>query len=79
MKIEVNYIFRDDQVDPIYHKLGLEMDADEVEIVERGVLDLSKVSGAAQFYESTQVFMDNGQVFYVDLQFEEFKYIWQTV
>ncbi len=79
MKIDVTYIFRDDQVDPIYHKLGLEMDADEVEIVERGVLDLTKVTGAAQFYESTQVFMDNGHVFYVDLQFEEFKYIWQTV
>jgi hypothetical protein len=55
------------------------MDADEVEIVERGVIDLSKVSGAAQFYEVTQVFMDNGLIFYVDLQFEEFKYIWQTV
>ena len=79
MKIDVNYIFRDDQIDPIYHTIGLEMDADEVEIVERGVIDLSKVSGAAQFYEVTQVFMDNGLIFYVDLQFEEFKYIWQTV
>lgn len=78
MKIDVTYIFREDQVDPIYHKLGLEMDADEVEIIETGVLDLSKVSGAAQFYESTQVFMDNGQVFFIDLQFEEFRYLWQT-
>lgn len=78
MKIDVTYIFREDQVDPIYHKLGLEMDADEVEIIETGVLDLSKVSGAAQFYESTQVFMDSGQVFFIDLQFEEFKYLWQT-
>ncbi len=78
MKIDVTYIFRQDQVDPIYHQLGLEMDADEVEIIEAGVLDLSKVSGAAQFYESTQVFMDSGQVFFIDLQFEEFKYIWLT-
>ena len=78
MKIDVTYIFRQDQVDPIYHQLGLEMDADEVEIIEAGVLDLSKVSGAAQFYESTQVFMDSGQVFFIDLQFEEFKYICLT-
>lgn len=77
MKIDVTYIFKEDQVDPIYHKLGLEIDADEVEIIEAGVLDLSKVSGAAAFYESTQVFMDSGQVFFIDLQFEEFRHLWQ--
>jgi len=79
MKIDVNYIFRDDQIDPIYHKIGLEMDADEVEIVEQGVLDLTKVVGASQFYEMTQVFCEGSHSFYIDLPYEEFRYIWLTV
>lgn len=78
MKIEVNYIFREENIDPIYAKLGLEADADEIEIQESGVLDLDHVIGASQFYELTQVYCRGGHVFYVDLPFEEFKQLWMS-
>ena len=74
MKIEVNYIFREEMVDPIYQQIGLQSEAQEVEIVEQGILDLSKVIGASQFYEMTQVFCEGSHSFYIDLPYEEFKY-----
>jgi hypothetical protein len=76
MKIEVNYIFREDNIDPLYQKLGLEADFEEVELQERGVLDLSQVVGASEFYELTQVYCVGSHVFYIDLPFEEFKQLW---
>jgi hypothetical protein len=76
MKIEVNYIFREESVDPIYQKLGLEGEFDEVEIQESGVLDLSQVIGATQFYEMTQVYCIGSHIFYIDLPFNEFKQLW---
>ena len=79
MKIEVNFIFRENMIDPIYEQLGLQMDTEEVEIVEHGILDLSKVIGASQFYELTQVFCEGSHSFYIDLPYEEFRYIWLTV
>ena len=78
MKIELNYIFREEMVDPIYQQIGLESEAQEVEIVEQGILDLSKVIGASQFYEMTQVFCEGSHSFYIDLPYEEFRYIWLT-
>ena len=76
MKIEVNYIFREDNIDPIYQKLGLEGDFDEVEVQERGLLDLSQVVGASEFYELTQVYLRGSHVFFIDLPFDEFKQLW---
>ena len=76
MKIEVNYIFREENVDPIYQKLGLEGEFDEVEIQESGVLDLSQVVAASQFYELTQVYCVGSHIFYIDLPFDEFKILW---
>jgi len=78
MKIEVNYIFREEMIDPIYEQIGLETEAQDVEIVEQGILDLSKVVGASQFYEMTQVFCEGSHSFYIDLPYEEFRYIWLT-
>jgi hypothetical protein len=75
MKIEVNYIFRETDVDPIYERIGIEMDSD-IEIEEAGVLDLNHVIGASEFYELTQVYMSGGHVFYIDLPFTEFKTLW---
>jgi hypothetical protein len=75
MKIEVNYIFRETDVDPIYERIGIEMDSD-IEIEEAGVLDLNHVIGASEFYELTQVYMLGGHVFYIDLPFNEFKTLW---
>jgi hypothetical protein len=78
MKIYVKYIFREDNIDPIYQKLGLSMDTDEIEITEEGVLDLAQVVGASQFYELTQVYCCGGHVFYIDLPFNEFKTLWMS-
>jgi hypothetical protein len=72
MKIEVNYIFREGNVDPLYERLGIDLDA-EVEVEERGVLDLSEVVGASEFYELTQVYLRGGHIFFISLPFDEFK------
>ena len=77
MKIEVNFVFRDTQIDPIYERLGLEVDA-EVEVQERGVLDLDEVVGASEFYELTQIYLRNSHIFYIDLPFDEFKILWMS-
>jgi hypothetical protein len=77
MKIEVNYIFRETDVDPIYERIGIEMESD-IEIEEAGVLDLNHVIGASEFYELTQVYMLGGHVFYIDLPFTEFKTLWMS-
>lgn len=77
MKIEVGYIFRDNNVDPIYERLGIELEA-EIEIEERGVLDLSQVIGASEFYELTQVYLQGGHIFYISLPFDEFKELWMS-
>ena len=77
MKIEVNFVFRDTQIDPIYERLGLEIDA-EVEIQERGVLDLDEVVGASEFYELTQIYLRSSHIFYIDLPFDEFKILWMS-
>lgn len=77
MKIEVNYIFRESEVDPIYQRVGIEMES-EIEIEEAGVLDLNHVVGASAFYELTQVYVTGGHVFYIDLPFDEFKTLWMS-
>lgn len=77
MKIEVNYIFREEGVDPIYERIGIEIDS-EVEVQESGVLDLNHVVGASAFYELTQVYVTGGHVFYIDLPFNEFKTLWMS-
>ena len=77
MKIEVNYIFRESEVDPIYQRVGIEMES-EIEIAEAGVLDLNHVVGASAFYELTQVYVSGGHVFYIDLPFDEFKTLWMS-
>jgi hypothetical protein len=79
MKIEVNYIFRENMIDPIYEQIGLQSEAHEVEIVEQGILDLTKVVGASQFYELTQVYCEGNHSFYIDLPYEDFRYIWMTL
>ena len=75
MKIEVNYVFRENDIDPLYERIGIEVES-EVEIEEAGVLDLNHVVGASAFYELTQVYMTGGHVFYIDLLFAEFKTLW---
>jgi len=77
MKIEVNYVFRENDIDPLYERIGIEVES-EVEIEEAGVLDLNHVVGASAFYELTQVYMTGGHVFYIDLLFTEFKTLWMS-
>jgi hypothetical protein len=77
MKIEVNYVFRESDIDPLYERIGIEVES-EVEIEEAGVLDLNHVVGASAFYELTQVYMTGGHVFYIDLLFTEFKTLWMS-
>ena len=74
--LEVEYVFTDDGVDPIYKQIGLNMEADGVEIIEDGVIDLDTIIGASKFYESTQVYTNGGHVFILNIDFNEFKKVW---
>lgn len=76
MRIKVNFVFQDDQIDPIYQKLGLDMDADGVEIIEEGWLNLNHAIAASEFYELTQVYCTGGHTFLIDLSLNEFEAIW---
>jgi hypothetical protein len=76
MRVKVNFVFQEDQVDPIYKKFGLEMDADAFEIVEEGWLDLDHVIAASEFYELTQVYCTGGHTFLIDLPLNEFEALW---
>jgi hypothetical protein len=76
MRVKVNFVFQEDQVDPIYKKLGIEMDADSFEIVEEGWLDLNHVIAASEFYELTQVYCTGGHTFLIDLPLIEFEALW---
>jgi hypothetical protein len=75
MKVAVPFVFREEQTDPIYRQIGIEMDSDEVEIVVDGYLDLEKVIGCSEFYEMTHVYCE-GQSFLIDLPLEEFRQLW---
>ena len=75
MKVPVSFVFREEQIDPIYQQIGIEMDANTVEIIVDGYLDLDKVIGCSEFYEMTHVYCE-GHGFLIDLPLEEFKKIW---
>ena len=79
MKIDVNYIFLEKHVDPIYEMIGLKADFDEIEVLREGVLDLTKVSAAYASYDCTEVIFGNGENYYIDLPFEQFRLLWMTV
>lgn len=79
MKIHVNIVFREDMVDPLYKSIGLNMDADEVEIVEYGMIDLTNVVGCSQHYEMTDVYLQGGHTLTIDMEFHEFIKLWQSV
>ena len=76
MRVKVNFVFQEENIDPIYKKLGLEMDADSFEIVEEGWLDLNHVIAASEFYELTQVYCTGGHTFLIDLPLIEFEALW---
>jgi hypothetical protein len=76
MRVKVNFVFQEENIDPIYKKLGLEMDADSFEIVEEGWLNLNHVIAASEFYELTQVYCTGGHAFLIDLPLNEFEALW---
>jgi hypothetical protein len=76
MRVKVNFVFQEENIDPIYKKLGLEMDADAFEIVEEGWLNLNHVIAASEFYELTQVYCTGGHTFLIDLPLIEFEALW---
>jgi hypothetical protein len=76
MRVKVNFVFQEENIDSIYKKLGLEMDADAFEIVEEGWLNLNHVIAASEFYELTQVYCTGGHTFLIDLPLNEFEALW---
>ena len=78
-KIPVEIVFRYDGVDPIYHEIGLNADADEIEIIEDGIVDFGKIHAASQHYEMTQIFMEGGHSLYINMEFDYFCSIWKAM
>lgn len=78
MKIDVNYIFLEKHVDPIYDMIGLNADFEEIEVLREGVLDLTKVVAAYASFDCTEVIFGNGENYYIDLPFEQFRLLWMT-
>ena len=76
MRVKVNFVFQEDNIDPIYEKLGLDMGADAVEIVEEGWLDLNHVIAASEFYEMTHVYCTGNHTVLIDLPLNEFEALW---
>lgn len=79
MKIYCDIVFTDEMVDPLYEELGIAADAEVVEIVEQGMVDLTKVVAANQHYELTQIHLISGQSLYIDLEFDYFCKLWKTI
>ncbi len=75
---DCDIVFQYDNVDPIYQHIGLEMDADSVEIIERGCIDLDRIVAACEHYEMTQVFFDGEHSFFIDVEFDYFCTKWKT-
>lgn len=79
MIVFVDIVFREDMVDPIYKQVGLDMNADEVEIVERGAINLKEVVGCSQHYEMTDVYLKGGHTLIIDMEFDEFIQLWKAI
>lgn len=79
MIVFVDIVFREDMVDPIYKQVGLDMNADEVEIVERGAINLKEVVGCSQHYEMTDVYLNGGHTLTIDMEFDEFIQLWKAI
>ena len=76
MKIPVTFIYSEDKIDPIYEMLGLEMDADKVEILEDGYIDTDTIEAIAGSMGFTQVYTKGGHVFEIEMDIEEFNTLW---
>ena len=78
-KIHTEIVFQEDNIDPIYQELGLNADADIVEIVEDAVIDLREVSAANKHYEMTQLYMKGGHVLLITMEFDYFCALWKQI
>lgn len=76
MKIPVTFIYSEDKIDPIYEMLGLEMDADKVEILEDGYIDTEQIEAIAGSMGFTEVYTKGGHVFEIEMDIEEFNALW---
>ena len=76
MKIPVTFIYSEDKIDPIYQMLGLEMDADKVEILEDGYIDTEQIIAIAGSMGFTQIYTKGGHVFEIEMDTEEFNALW---
>ncbi len=76
MKIPVTFIYSEDKIDPIYQMLGLEMDADKVEILEDGYIDTEQIEAIAGSMGFTQIYTKGGHVFEIEMDTEEFNLLW---
>jgi len=71
MKIPVTFIFAKDD-DPLYKMIGLQNDADGVEIIEDGILDTTTIEAISDNAGTTMVYTKGGHTFNIDTSYEEF-------
>lgn len=78
MKIPVTFIFGKD-ADPLYNMIGLQSDADSVEILEEGILDLTQVEAITDNAGTTMVYMKSSQVFNINTPYDDFLDIYLSI
>jgi hypothetical protein len=71
MKIPVTFIFAKDD-DPLYKMIGLQNDADGVEIIEDGILDTTTIEAISDNAGTTMIYTKGGHAFNIDTSYEEF-------
>ena len=76
MIIPVTFIYSEDKIDPIYEMLGLQIDADKVEILEDGYIDTDQIEAVAGSMGFTQVYTKGGHVFEIEMETEDFIALW---
>lgn len=70
---QVTFIYQEKQ-DNIYQEVGL--GADYAEIAEDGYVNLDDVQACSAFYEYTNIFMNGGANFTIEMELHKFVELW---
>lgn len=78
MKIPVTFIFAKED-DPLYKMIGLQNDADGIEIIEDGILDTSCIEAISDGGGTTIIYSKGGHTYNIDTSYDEFLDIYLTL
>jgi hypothetical protein len=76
MKIKVDIVYEEKNEDS-FQELGI--DAEIIEYIEEGIIDLKQVVACSNYHEHTQVFTIGGHTLIIDFEYEKFARLWMKV